>query len=1195
MHAVNLFLPLPRRAVMTAGLALLTLILFSASSLAQTSGTGSIEGTVTDPVGAAIPGASITATNTATKVSTVGVTNEAGSFVIPLLQPGLYSVNVTAPAFQTLIQEHVIVDALQKVTVSAKLSIGAATQTVTVSDQPTMLMTDDVKLGSSMENDVYDSLPLAMNQSARDPSAFAGLAVGVNSYSVQAAGPSTGSFNGGQTYQNEGYIEGLPLTSAGTESDTRNLAFGVSVEAVDQFQVATTGSEATFEGQGVSNYILKSGTDRFHGGVYEYFRNTVFDARGFFAKTTPIEHQNEFGGSIGGPIIRGKLFFFFNYDGYRFDSAIPPSLQNIPTTAERTGDFSAFPFPIYDPTTCTSQTSAGVCTGRAQFAYNGVLNVIPPSRLSGVAKSLQSYLPAPTNGAIVNNYLATLPNRVNNDSISTKVDYNISPSHRVFGIFTRGKYANPIVGSLATATNTTNSTLPVPYTDGRGVIEYATLAQFHDVYTFSPTVVNDFGYGLSRLFIPLTSNTASGNYPSKAGLNGLPPGIASTGFPDVTFTGNDIPVSWDGTNSHAFNEAQTSYSLQDNVLWSKGKHRFTFGFQWQALQDNENTPLTGTQAGFTFGPNETANFNSTGAINTATGLAYASYLLGAVDSSIVTQNSVIETGGRYKTYSPYVQDNIQLTPSLTVNLGLRWDIWTPFTEVLNRMSFFSPTTANPVAGGILGGLQFSGSGTDSCGCNTPVHTDYHNFGPRVGIAYRIGNNTVVRSFYGMFYAHAGGVGGRVSGRQGLSQIGFNNSGNLASTVNGQPAYGWDSGYPGNPIAPPFINPSYGIGFINKTAPGAAAIGAGPATAQTLVYGEPKEGGIPPDYQDWSLNIQHSFTPNMTLSVAYSASVGRHLPGAGVAGPFTDQIPVQYLSLGPLLTQTLTPATLAQAQAKFPGIAIPFANFTGQIGQAVKPYPQYSTLSNPWLDVGNSNYNALQVSFNRRMSNGLTFMVNYTFSKELDNLAGVRFPGADYLEYAPGLIDRAHVASATFVYQLPFGAGRMWNTDNSVLRAVISNWQVSGIFQASTGAPLSIIGTCTGGGVIDAVCLPNLTSGFSGSAWQNGRPATAAAATTTSYLNKAAFTDPAAYTYGNASRTAPYGLYAPRTTDLDLSVRREFPIYESLRLSMQVDGFNIPNVVYFAAPNQTLDSSSFGTFSAMANQARKLQLSARLTF
>jgi len=1183
----------------------LVLLVAACSTLAQSGGTGSVEGTVMDPQGAVVKGATVTAINSKTGVQTVRVTTDSGAFELPLLEPGDYTITINATGFQLLKQEHVIVEALAKVTMTPKLQLGTATQSVTVTAEPTMLMAADEKLGSSMGNSVYDSLPLAMNQSARDPSAFVGLAVGVNSYSVQAAGPSTGSFNGGQTFHNETYIEGLPLTSAGTESDTRNLAFGISVEAVEQFQVQTTGSEAMYDGQGMSNYVVKSGTNRFHGGVYEYFRNTVFDARGYFPTTTPVEHQNEFGGSIGGYVIKNKLFFFGNYDGYRFDSAIPASLQTIPTAAERTGDFSAFPQAIYDPTICLTMNGSGQCTSRQQFSYLGVLNVIPPSRLSSVSKSFQSYLPAVSNASISNNYLATLPNLVNNDSTTDRVDYYISSKHKLSGVFSRGKYANPIVGSLAAATSTTNSTLPVPYTDGRGVIEYATLWNIHEVYSVSSSLVNDLGYSVSRLFIPLTSNTASGNFPSKAGLTGLPPGIASTGFPDVTFAGNNIPVSWDGTNSHAFNEAQTSYTVQDNLMWTKGRHQVTFGFQWQALQDNENLPLTGTQAGFSFSPNETANFTPTGTINTSTGLSYASYLLGAVDSSVVTQNAVAETGGRYKTYSPYVQDNIQVNSRLSVNLGLRWNIWSPFTEVANRMSFFNPLIANPVAGGIPGALQFAGNGVDSCSCATPVQQHWGDLAPRIGIAYRLRDKTVIRAFFGMFYAHAGGVGGRNNGRQGLSQLGFDNAGGLSSAVTGQPAYFWDSGYPGNTISPPFINPSYGIGFISASAPGAAAIGASPTTAQTMSYGDPFIGGIPPSYQDWSLNIQHAFTPNMVLSIAYSASVGHHLAGAGVAGPLTDQIPVKYLPLQGLLTTTLSPSSLASAVAvltplgitiPWAGSGVPFPNFVGTIGQALKPFPQYSTISDVWSDVGNSAYHSLQISFNRRMSHGLTFMMNYTYSKELDDIAGVRFPGADNLERSAGTIDHPNVASATFLYVVPLGVGHNLNPQNKVLSQVISNWQFSGIYTFAQGAPLTITGTCTGGGVIDASCYPNLTPGFTGSVWQNGTPGKSGfPVNTTAFLNKAAFTDPAAFTFGNAPRTAPYGLFAPYIEDVDLSIRREFPIHESLRFAFQVDAFNVNNSVHFAAPNTNIDAAAFGTFTSQANQARKLQFSARLTF
>ncbi len=1145
------------------------------SALAQVGGTGSIGGNVTDPSGAAVVGAEITATNIATGEPTVRKSTGSGNFVLPLLTPGEYSVTVKAQGFQTLTQLHVVVDALASVVVNLKLQIGASTQSVTVEAQPSILKSDDVALGSAMENNVYDALPLAMNGSARDPSAFAGLASGVDNYSTQAAGPSTGSFNGGQTYQNEVYIEGLPLTSAGTEADTRNLAFGVSVEAVDQFQVETAGAKANYEGQGVENYVFKSGTNQFHGGVFEYFRNTDFDARGFFAATTPIEHQNEFGGTVGGPIKKNKIFFFGSYDGYRFDSASPPGYQSIPTAASRNGDFSAFPQLIYDPNSATGSAP------RTQFPGN----IIPTSRISPISQSFQSYLPAPTTGAITNNYLATLPETVNNNNTTDKVDYDLSDKNRLYGIFSYGKYSTNFTGSL---TPISTSTLPPPYTDGRVVAETSTVGQIHDSYIVTPTIVNQLSASFSRLWIPLGSDSAAGNYPAKAGLKGLPPGLASLAFPDMTFGGTNAPVAWLGTNSHVFNEAQNTFDVQNNVIWVKGKHNFTFGFQFQALQDNE----TQTQsAGFTFSNAETQQFSATGSPVTNTGLGYAGFLLGAVDSANAPQYAVAETGGRYKTYAFYAQDDYKAGSRLTLNLGLRENIWTPFNEVNNVMSFLNPTLPNPLAGNIPGALQFAGNGSDGCNCATPVQQHNLNFAPRIGLAYKVDDKTVVRAGYGIFYAHAGGVGGRTNGRMGLSQLGFTSSNSFSSTVTGQPAFNWANGFPANPLPPPFFNPSYGIGFISAAA--GASIGAGPSTGQTLVYGDPEFGGKAPYYEDWSFNIQRTLTSNLVLSVAYSASEGHWLPGASVAGEFTNQIPEQYLPLGSLLTQTLSATTLAQAQALFPSIKIPFPNFTGTIGQALKPFPQYGGISNPWLDIGNSAYHALQISLNQRLSHGLTFMINYTWSKELDDLSGARDPNKNYLERAPGTIDHPQVAAATFVYQLPLGDGQKWNSSNKALSVAMSHWQFSGIFTFSSGAPLTITGTCTSGGILGN-CYPNYVPGFTGSIWQNGTPGTGNLATT-SYINKAAFVDPPAYTVGNIARSAPFDLFAPHIADLDISVRREFRIVERVRLAVQADAFNINNAVHFAAPGTGIDTASFGIFSSMANQPRKLQLSARVTF
>jgi len=1153
--------------------------LLAAFALAQVGGTGSIQGTVTDPTGAVVAGATVTAVNNATGAATTRQTTSAGFFALPLLPAGQYNVTVKATGFQNFTQQHIVLDALQVIGINPKLEVGAANQSITVESAPTTLKTDDVALGTTMQNDVYDSLPLAMNAagSPRDPSAFAGLAIGVNSYSTQAAGPSTGSFNGGQTYQNEVYIEGLPLTSAGTEADTRNLAFGVSVEAVDQFQVETSGAKAMYEGQGVENYVLKSGTNQFHGGAYEYFRNTAFDARGFFAAVLPVDHQNEFGFNVSGPIKKNKLFFFGNYDGYRLVSATTPvGYQSIPTAAERSGDFSAFPQVIYDPTSATGTNP------RTPFSGNR----IPGNLISKVSQSFQSYLPPVTNGNITNNYLAVLPSTVNNDSTSDKVDYNLSDRHRLFALFSTGKYNWPVVGSL---TPISTSTLPVPYTAGRSVIEYSTVGQIHDSLSITPTVMNQFSASLSRLWIPLTDPTEGGNYPGKAGLTGLPAGFASTAFPDISFAGQNAPVSWRGTNSHVFNEAQNTIDLQNNVLWVKGRHNVTLGFQWQSLQDNETFALNGA---FTFSNNETAQFVN-GAISPNTGLGYASYLLGLVDGSSVSQASISETGGRYKTYAGYVQDDFKVNSRLTLNLGLRWDIWSPFTEVANRMSFFNPDLTNPAVG-LPGALQFAGNGTDSCHCSTPVKQHNINPGPRLGLAYRLGEKTVIRAAYDIFYVHAGGVGGRTNGRQGLGQVGFNGTNAQSSIATGQGAYNWDNGVPNIALAPPYINPSYGIGFINAaTAAANGAPFAGPSTAIGMTYGDPNFGGKAPYYEDWSLNVQHSLTKNMMLSVAYSASAGHWLPGAGVNGRFTNQIPTRYLVLQGLLSSTLNATTLAQVQQVFPSFNTPFPGFTGTVGQALRPFPQYGGISNPWLDVGNSTYNSLQISLTQRFTHGLTFMFNYTYSKELDDLAAPRDPDKDFLEKAPGGLDHPTVGTATWVYRLPFGKGHNLASGYKAVNAIISNWQISGIFLYQGGGPLTINGTCTSGGIL-GTCFPNYNPAFSGSVWQNGTPGTGNI-TTTSYLNKTAFIDPLPYTVGSVPRTAPYGLFAPHNADVDVSVRREFALHERVRLALQADAFNVNNAVHFNAPATNIDAANFGVFSSMANTPRKLQFSARITF
>src|SRR5579875_1572426 len=326
-------------------LLIVTLLMVTSPLLAQVAGNGVIQGTVTDPTGAVVPGATVTATNVATGVKTTRQTTDAGFYVLSPLPPGEYTVTVSQKGFQTKVQEH-----------------------VTVSAAPPQLDTTNGTLGVTISNKSYTSLPLAMNGGPKNPEGFIYLLPG-----VQAGSGFVGNINGGEAFSKEIYIQGLPVTTSELQGDFRNLVNGTSVEVVDQFQVLTNGIPAYYQGQGVENYVFKSGTNAFHGDAYEFLRNTSLDSRGFFSAKTPLEIQNEFGGSFGGPILKNRLFFFANYDGYRLRQGAVPSFYSLPTEAERNGDFSALPTQIYDPTTTVCNSAGTSCT---RTAFPG--NIIPP-------------------------------------------------------------------------------------------------------------------------------------------------------------------------------------------------------------------------------------------------------------------------------------------------------------------------------------------------------------------------------------------------------------------------------------------------------------------------------------------------------------------------------------------------------------------------------------------------------------------------------------------------------------------------------------------------------------------------------------------------------------------------------------------------------------------------------------------------
>lgn len=1129
---------------------------------AQIGGGGSIEGSVSDPSGAVIPGATVVATQTATQTRTARQTTAAGFYVISPLPAGEYSVSAKANGFQTLVEDHVIVDGLSTVAVNLSLKVGAAAETVSVTADSAPLNTADARMGQTLRNEVYTALPLAMGNAPRDPTAFVQYMPGV----VPGGSNAAGQVYGSQANSQEVYVEGLPITNSVVQGEVRTLSLGVSVEAVDQFQLESAGAAVQYGGMGATNFVLKSGTNKLHGSAYEFFRNTDLDARGFFAATRPPEHQNEFGFNLGGPVVRNRIFFFGSYDGFRYRTGTPATLVTVPTRKQRTGDFSDLPTTIFDPASTANVN--GVNT-RQPFPNN----VIPPTSLSKASLFLEGALPDATSSGIQNNYLGSLPVGFNNWNTTDKVDFNLNERNTVFVLFSRGHR------SQSTPYRDSGNSLPLPYAVTRWVDEIPTTAQVKHTFVARPNLINQISYGLSRFWIPITNSTIDGDWMTKAGVSGLPAGEAASSFPEITFSGPNSITGWRGTNARAFTEAINDFTLQDNAQWTRGKHSVTFGVQMQWNQANEKTDAYGSLATWNFSNTQTAGFSPTGTLQTSTGNSYASYLLGAVNSAGVTQDSVVGTGGRYQTFSWWVQDNFKPTSKLTLNLGLRHDIWLPYVEVLNRESFFNPTPPNPAAGGYPGILMFMGNGPDSCGCQTAIDTDYKLFGPRIGINYALTSKTVIRAGYTIMYTHRGAVGGRGNARTGTGTLGYSASPSFVSPDSGiTPAFYWDQGVP--PYTPaPFFDPTLGTGFN----------GSGKA-ASTMTYGDPTIGGQPPRYQNWNFGVERAITQTLNLGVNYVGSNGHFLSGGG-RSIWSDQINPKYLALGNLLQATATPANIAAANAIVPGIGLPFAGFTGSIAQMLRPFPQYQGITDAWGDVANSNYNSLQVTLNKRLSHRLVFNSNYVWSKAFTDDTGTTGAAAARSAYnwkteRAQQIDPANAINVLLVYSLASGKGR--------LGFLTGGWQLSGITTYRSGQLLSTFLTnCNTPNA--GSCYADYNRAFSGPLRIGGDYGSGDVKGSAVYLDKNAFKPPAPFTYGDTPRTGAYGLRGPGNSNQSVSLRREFAIREGWKLSLQADALNVFNWVRFGNPVIDTTSASFGKITSVANSPRVVQIVGRFNF
>ena len=1242
-----------------------TVIFAGGVANAQLSGKGELKGTITDPSGAVVAGATVTAVQNSTGQSTSRTTNSSGLYDISPLDPGIYTVNVEAPGFRKQTQNDVHVNALEIADYSPALTVGSSGETVTVTSAPPQLETSNATLGATMEQDMYSALPIEMgaygSPDQRRATDFAFLMPGVQGNNTNGnPTTNTGVVNGSGSRGavSAVYIDGLPFVRAGGNGDPRYVWTAISVDAVEQFQVQTTGYSAIYEGQGVQNYTIKAGGKDFHGSVYEFLRNTSLDTWGFFGKLPnpatgkpqkPIEHSNEYGINLSGPLVpfgtwREKVFFFGNYNGFHYTSQTPTQLT-FPTAAQQAGNFQgvvaaatnanlANPIGpgIYDPNTqtqCTANNGGKPCRYRYGFVAGGssapggavlgpggtaAVDIIPASQFSAVALKMQSFLPSGIGTALQNNYISPNATGLKNWSTTERIDLNISSKDTMSLLAAIGRQAssNP-VGQTTSGRNVG----PIPYNYGQTYAPKTAVGVIEETHIFTPNVVNQFKYGYARYNGPTFDADQLPQYSATTmGISNLPTGAAREAFPITTFSGINAPTNWGGAGPNV--TIAQNYTLLDNLQWVKGKHTLTFGGQiaWMLYNvvnaTGGSTPLTLANA-----VTETEGLNNAFTAITNTGNSYASFLIGQIDKASFTQYLQQVSGARFRPISPYIQDNWKVNSRLTLDLGLRYDFYPSITEVHDAMSYFDPNLANPVTGQ-KGGLQFTGHGTNTCNCRTPVNNYYKNFGPRIGFAFQSDPKTVWRGSWGVMFTHGGAVGGSNTS---LGTLGF--SGGLSTSANGSllstsPLTGNNGALP--TFAPPIgaaSGPAYGTGFTTT----AGYTG----TPQSMGYADPYLGGRAPEYINWSFGFQHQWTNTFTSTISYVGSQGHFLPvdSGNARGLWANQLDPKYLYLGPRLLDTGTTTIKASTDCITYNLPCP-ANFTtGQsLATALRPFA-FQSVTDAMPYVANSNYHALQTTFNMRATHGLTFMANYTWSRAIDDggtfRSGYALPAgsianAPNLSYAADRIERSastsnqpHHVVVTGVWDMPFG--REWFAAHAWQRAIFGGFKLSETFQAYSGSPLAITGSSFQTNPSQVTCEPTINPSFSGDAHINGHWGDgylAGMSNPPSYISPNIFVPinqlntalAPAYTFGNAPRTAAFNLYGPGNYNLDMALVRSFPLKftERAKLNFRAEMYNVTNHTKFAVASTAWGNSSFGQVTSDPTANRKaVQLSGRIEF
>jgi hypothetical protein len=1076
---------------MKTALLLLVLTVVSLPLLGQNA---EVSGRVLDATKAGISGAAVTLTRTESGDKRNAISSAEGYYTFPLLVAGVYEIAVTKEGFEKQVRTNIVVSTGEVSTVDVALVVGSVSQTVDVSATVPLLQSESAAVSGVVENETIVNMPLLDRRSSQ-LQRLSGFVVPNGTGSSATFAIAGGRGNNANYLIDGGTAQNLTL-------GVPTLEYDPPVESMQEFNIAISNYAAELgrTGGGVIQMTTKSGSNQFHGSAYEYFRNDDLNTRTFFSKTIPELRYNLFGASVGGPIIKNKTQFFFNYEGRRQIANTNEAL-NVPTLAEDQGNFSADSYVIKDPT--TGKPFAG--------------NIIPASRFDPVGSKLALLYPTPN----VPGALSGKANFDANDPVTTtvndyvaRVDHTFNDNNRMFVRF---------LGEPETVD--TSTIFPNPASDpfgGTSLLYYYNVTGTY-YHNFTPTTINEARYTYTNRKAFVISAGVNSDVDSQIGLTG----VNQAFFPTVVVNG--FQTLGNPSQQQRLQGPIRSDAADDNLTLVRDKHTIKMGLEYRYSSNlDKYSPTAGGD--FTFN-------------NVATGSALASLELGWVDQGSLLATYPLHT--RADSYAAFIQDDWRVTPNFTLNVGLRWDIDQPRWETSNRQNSFSTTEINPVSG-TPGVVLFSGIDGVSKYAN---NWDLHNFGPRLGFAYKIGNNWVLRGGGSILYE-----GEYDQATPIVANTGFSTQGTFISPDNGvTPAFLLASGLP--PVSSPTtsqLTPSYG----------AVPVGTKPTTSVAFFNPNRDNGYI---YQA-SLDVQRSFAGNYLLDIGYLGTFGHKL--AAPDAESINQVPTD--ELGPGNKQIL------------------------------RPFPQFSNVQIIAADIGASKYNGLNIGLEKRYSAGLLFKFNYTYSKMMDNVDSrnelAAFPGTDSFtnyynqanDWGESGNDIRHRVVFSTVYELPVGRGRRFAINNRALDFLVGGWSVGIVAEARTGTPLS------------PVMLTNTTNSFSDGERPNvvGAWQLAAGRTTgqqiAEWFNTKAFAAPAAYVFGDAGRTFGEG---PGLANVDSSLLKDFRVTERAVVQFRAEALNVLNHPNFANPNTTFGSAAFGQITSLisGNQSRILQLGMHLQF